>query len=116
MKMTMLKDLKLDRIIDNYNIIINGKNFYDHTIDSDTKQYEEIRKLTTGQGEDYTNVCLSDYNYIRNHYRLIVIDLSKLKELDADPKAVQQKELVGQLKKTNDNTNVEYMFILMIFE
>ena len=62
------------------------------------------------------NVCLSDYNYIRNHYRLIVIDLSKLKELDADPKAVQQKELVGQLKKTNDNTNVEYMFILMIFE
>ena len=116
MKMTMLKDLKLDRIIDNYNIIINGKNFYDHTIDSDTKQYKEIRKLTTGQGEDYTNVCLSDYNYIRNHYRLIVIDLSKLKELDADPKAVQQKELVGQLKKTNDNTNVEYMFVLMIFE
>ena len=114
--MTMLKDLKLDRIIDNYNRIINGKNFYDLTIDFDSKQYKEIRKLTTGQGEDYTNVCLSDYNYIRNHYRLIVIDLSKLKELDADPKAVQQKELVGQLKKTNDNTNVEYMFILMIFE
>ena len=114
--MTMLKDLKLDRIIDNYNRIINGKNFYDLTIDFDSKQYKEIRKLTTGQGEDYTNVCLSDYNYIRNHYRLIVIDLSKLKELDADPKAVQQKELVGQLKKTNDNTNVEYMFVLMIFE
>ena len=33
MKMTMLKDLKLDRIIDNYNIIINGKNFYDLAID-----------------------------------------------------------------------------------
>ena len=114
--MTMLKDLKLDRIIDNYNRIINGKNFYDLTIDFDSKQYKEIRKLTTGQGEDYTNVCLSDYNYIRNHYRLIVIDLSKLKELDADPKAVQQKELVGQLKKTNDNTNVEYMFVLTIFE
>ena len=114
--MTMLKDLKLDRIIDNYNRIINGKNFYDLTIDFDSKQYKEIRKLTTGQGEDYTNVCLSDYNYIRNHYRLIVIDLSKLKELDADPKAVQQKELVGQLKKANDNTNVEYMFVLMIFE
>ena len=116
MKMTMLKDLKLDRIIDNYNIIINGKNFYDHTIDSDTKQYKEIRKLTTRQGEDYTNVCLWDYNYIKNHYRLIAIDLSKLKELDADPKAAQQKELVGQLKKTNDNTNVEYMFVLTIFE
>ena len=99
MKMTMLKDLKLDRIIDNYNIIINGKNFYDHTIDSDTKQYEEIRKLTTGQGEDYTNVCLSDYNYIRNHYRLIVIDLSKLKELDVDPKAVHKKNLLDNWEK-----------------
>ena len=48
MKMTMLKDLKLDRIIDNYNRIINGKNFYDLTIDFDSKQYKEIRKLTTG--------------------------------------------------------------------
>ena len=33
-----------------------GKNFYDQPIDSDVKQYEEIRKLTTGQSEDYTTV------------------------------------------------------------
>ena len=41
-------------IIDNYNIIINEKNFYDQLIDSDIKRYEEIRKLTTTQGEDCT--------------------------------------------------------------
>ena len=42
------------QIIKNYNVIINGKNFYDQPIDSDKKRYDEIRKLTTGQGEDYT--------------------------------------------------------------
>ena len=41
-------------IIKNYNVIINGKDFYDQAIDSDIKRYEEIIKLTTGQGEDCT--------------------------------------------------------------
>ena len=34
--------------IKNCYVIISGKNFYDQPIDSDIKQYEEIRKLTTG--------------------------------------------------------------------
>ena len=117
MKMTMLKDLKLDRIIDNYNIIINGKNFYDLAIDSDMNQYEEIRKLTTGQGEEYATGCSSDYDYIKNQYRLIVIYLSRLKELDADSKAIQQKEFVEQLKnQIMIINNVESMFVLTILE
>ena len=86
-------------IIKNYNVIINGKAFYDQPIDSDIKQYEEIRKLITGQGEDYNTGCLLDYEYIRNHYRLIAVDLSRLKKIDAEPKVIQQIEFVGQLKK-----------------
>ena len=82
-----------------YSVIINGKNFYDH-IDSDIKRYKEIRNLTTGQSENYTTGCLLDYDYIKNHYRLIAIDLSRKKELDADPKAIQHKEFVEQLKKS----------------
>ena len=39
-----------------------------------------------------------DYGYIKNHYRLVVVDLSWQKELDADPKAIYQIEFVGQLK------------------
>ena len=35
-------------------MIINGKNVYEQAIDSDIKRYKEIRKLTSGQGEDYT--------------------------------------------------------------
>ena len=45
-------------IIRNYNVIINGKKFYGQAIDSDMKQYKEIRKLTTGQDEDFTTECL----------------------------------------------------------
>ena len=77
-------------IKENYNVIINGNNFYDQPIDSDKKRHEEIRKVTTGQGEDYTTRCLLDYEYIKNHYKLIEIDLSRQKELDANPKAIQQ--------------------------
>ena len=48
-------------IIDNHNVIINRKNFYDQLIDSDIKRFKQIRKLETIQGEDYTNRCLLDY-------------------------------------------------------
>ena len=55
-------------ITKNYNVIISRKNIKDQPIDSDIKRYKEIRKLTTGQGEDYTTGCLLDYDYIKNYY------------------------------------------------
>ena len=58
---------------------------------------KKIRKLTTGQSEDYTTgllLILLDHEYVKNHYALIVVDLSRKKELDADPKAIQQIEFV----------------------
>ena len=64
-------------IIKNDNVIINVKQIYDHAIDSDIKCYVEIRKLTTGQGEDYTTGCLLGYDYMKSLYRLIPIDLSR---------------------------------------
>ena len=105
-------------IIKNYHVIINGKNFYNQSIDSDIKRFEEIRKLTTRQGEDYTTWCLLDYDYIKNHYKLIAVALSRQKELDADPKVIQQIEFVGQLKEVDDNgtttdtSNDQSMFVL----
>ena len=96
-------------------MIINGKSFYDQGIDSDIKRYEEIRKLTTGQGEDCTTGCLLDYDYIKNHYRLMAVKLSRQKELNTDPKAIQQKELVEQLKNPGDIVaGNESMFVLTI--
>ena len=63
--------------IKNYNVIVNEKDSYDQLNDSDIKWYKEIRKVTTGQGEDYTTECLLDSEYIKNHYRLMPVDLSR---------------------------------------
>ena len=57
------KDYLPKAIIKSYDIIINEKLFYDEPVDSDIKRYEEIRKLTTGPGEDYTIACFLDYDY-----------------------------------------------------
>ena len=59
--------------------------------------YGNIRKITTGQGDDYTTGCLLDYNDFRNYYKMIAIDLNKQQSLDADPKAIQQINFTGNL-------------------
>ena len=63
--------------IKNYNIEIDGRNFYDQPINDLIKQYDEIRKISTGQGDDYTTGCLLDFSYFEKSYRLIAVDLSK---------------------------------------
>ena len=63
-----------------------------------TKQYDDVRKVSTGQGDDNTTECLLDYQYFKDNYRLIVVDLSKQKELDSDSRAIQQIEFYGMLK------------------
>ena len=50
-----------------------------------------LKKITTGQGDDYTTVYLLDYSYFNNHYKTIAVDLSKQQDFDADPKAIQQR-------------------------
>ena len=57
--------------IDNYNTEVDGRNFYDQPINNSIKQYDEVRKIYTGQGYDYTTGCLLDYSYLRKNYRLI---------------------------------------------
>ena len=76
--------------IENYNIEIDGRNFYDSPINNSIKQYEKIRKISTGQGGDYTTGCLLDFSYFEKNYKLIAVDLSKQKALDADSRPVQQ--------------------------
>ena len=84
--------------ITNYNVLTDGRNFYDQPINDLIKQCDEIRKTATGQGDDYTTESLLDYQYFKDHYNLIAIDLSKQKELDADLRAIQQIEFYGILK------------------
>ena len=76
--------------IENCNVLIDGRNFYDQPINDIIKQYDEVRKVSTGYGDDYAAGCLLDYTYFKDNYRLIAVDLSKQKTLDADPRATQQ--------------------------
>ena len=77
-----------------YNVIIDGRNFYDNPIESDIEKYRELKKVMIGKGEDYTTGSLLDFNYFLKHYKLVAVDLSKQKELDAGPRAIQQIDLI----------------------
>ena len=78
--------------LEKYNVIIDRRNFYDNPIESDIEKYRELKKVMIGKGEDYTTGFLLDFNYFYKHYKLVAVDLSKQKELDADPRAIQQIE------------------------
>ena len=82
--------------IENYSIEIDGRNFYDQPTNDLIKQYDEIRKISTGQDDDYTTGCLLDFAYFKKIYRLIAPDLSKQKALDVDPRAIQQIIFTGK--------------------
>ena len=93
--------------IENYNIKIDGRNFYDQPIDDSVKQYDEVRKVSIGQGDDYTTGCLLDFAYFEKKYRLIAADLSKQKALDSDSRAIQQIVFTGKV-----STNVMLYYII----
>ena len=81
-----------------YNVIIDGRNLYDNTVESDIEKYRELKKVMIRKGEDYTTGSLLDYYYFNKHYKLVAVDLSKQKDLDADPRAIQQIEFKYMLK------------------
>ena len=56
-----------------YNVIIDGRNFYDNPIESDIEKYRELKKEMIGKGEDYTTGSLLDYNYFKKHYKLVAV-------------------------------------------
>ena len=94
--------------IKDYNITINGENFYDQLIKNKKITYDNIRKLATGYGDDYTTGCLLDYPYFIETYKLIAVDLSKQKALDFDPKAIQQINFTRNLDRAG-NTRVYFI-------
>ena len=62
--------------LNKYNVIIDGRNFYDIPIESDIEKYRELKKVMIGKGEDYTTGSLLDYNYFKKHYKLVAVNLS----------------------------------------
>ena len=91
--------------IKDYNIMINGENVFDQPIKNNKVTYENIRKIATGQGDDYTTGCLLDFSYFVDTYKMIAVDLSKQQALDGDPRAIQQINFTANLDRAG-NTRV----------
>ena len=69
---------------------------------------DNIRKVATGQGDDYTTGCLLDYVFFKNYYKMIAIDLSKQQVLNADPRAIQQINFTANLDR-DGNTRIYFI-------
>ena len=76
---------------------------------NDKVTYENIRKIVTGWGDDYTTGCLLDYIYFKKYYKMIAVDLSKQQALDVDPKSIQQINFTANLDRAG---NRRFYFIL----
>ena len=88
--------------------MINGENFFDQPIKNKKITYDNIRKIATGYGDDYTTVFLLDYPYFIKTYKMIAVDLSNQKALEFDPKAIQQINFTANLD-TAGNTRVYFI-------
>ena len=83
--------------------MIDGKNFFDQPVKDNKVTHENIRKIATGQGDDYTTGCLLDYPYFKDSYKIIAVDLSK------QQRANQQINFTANLDRAS---NIKIYFIL----
>ena len=95
--------------IKNNDVVIDERNFFDQPVENNLITYDNIRKIATSQGDDYTTGCLLDYNYFNNYYKMLAIDLSKQQALDADAKAIHQINFTANLDRSGDKTTCFYI-------
>ena len=91
--------------------MIDGKNYFDKPINNDDgsdddgfETYENIRKIATGKGDDYTAGCLLDYPYFKENYNMIPTDLSKQQAVDGDSGAIKQINFTANLDIVRNTT------------
>ena len=88
--------------------MIDGKFVFDQSIRNNKVTYENIRKIATFQGDNYTTGCLLDYIYFSNYYKMIAVDLSKQRAINFDPKAIQQINFIANLDRAG-NTRIYFI-------
>ena len=87
--------------IKDFDVLIDGKSFFDMAIKDDKETYEQIIEM--GRNNDYTTGNLLDYEYFSKHYKLIAIDLSKQIELE-NPDLKQQINFIGRIERNGGAT------------
>ena len=81
--------------IKDFNVLIDGKSFFDMPIKNEEETYEQITEM--GRNNDYTTGNLLNYEYFSKHYKLIAIDLSKQIELE-------NHDFIGRLERNEGAT------------
>ena len=82
-------------MINDFNVIIDKLAFFDLPIKTEEEAYEKI--IDISKNDEYTTGNLLDYDYFRNYYKLIAIDLSKQQVLQENKDLIQQINFIGRL-------------------
>ena len=98
--------------IKDYNMLIDGRNFYDQNVNSSIVRYNELLKMTTGRSKDYSTGSLLDYDYYTKDFNNLGIDLSHQTVLDSDPKINQQIDFVYKLPSGNAAIDYDLLTVL----
>ena len=98
--------------IKDYNVLIDGRNFYDQNVNYSIVRYNELLKMTTGRSEDYSTGCLFDYDYCIKYFNIVGIDLPHQAALDSDPKIDQKIEVVYKLPSGTAAINYNLLTVL----
>ena len=96
------RDIRLLVEIKNYDVVIDGREFFDQPVKNTLITYDNIQNIVTGEGHDYTTGCFLDYNYFDNYYKVIAIGLSKQQVFDVDPEAIQEISFIVNLDRNGD--------------
>ena len=95
--------------IKDYNVMIDGQKCFDQPLKNNIITYDNILKITAGQGNDYTTSSLLFYAYFNEQCKVSAVDLSKQQAFHADPKAIQQINFTGNLERAG---NTAMFFII----
>ena len=98
--------------IKDYNVLIDGRNFYDQNGNSSAVRYNELLKMTTGRSEDYSTGFLLDYYYYIKDFNIVGIDLSYQAVLESHTKINQQIKFVYKLPSGNADINYDLSTVL----
>ena len=91
--------------IKDFNVLIDGKSFFDVPVKNKEEAYEKIMSIS--KNNDYTNDNLLDYEYFSKHYKLIAIDLSKQIEL----KKSDLRQQINFISKLEDDKATMFFII-----
>ena len=84
-------------MVKDYNVIIDQLAFFDLPIKTEEEAYEKI--IDISRNNEFTTGNLLDYDYFKNHYKLIAIDLSKQQVLQENEDLIQQINFIGRLEE-----------------